>query len=141
MIDFGKTLANKKKEYEECNHLFVKTKEENEYFPCNVTCLKCGLTNFHINMNAEQKQKYNSLVRRVNPVKFYTLIINDEVFINNYCKCNNETINLISDEVLNADDVMMLYKEAKDNYPDLGNNELFDVMKKLNNEYVLKRKR
>ena len=95
-------------------------------------------------MDIVQRKKYDQIVRRINPVKFYTLIINDEVFNNTFRKCSNEMIeeyNLISNEVFNADDIEMLYKEAKENYPAASNEEIFDIMKKLNDSYLLKRKR
>ena len=140
MIDFGQMLAEKKKKFEECDHLFIKTKEEHkrinlntseyEYVPCTVKCLKCGLTNFHLNMNADAKIKYNGLVRRVNPIKFYTLIVNDSVFEKQFV---NNDFNLISEEVFEADNPEELYKQAKEINSCASNKELFNIMKKINN--------
>ena len=144
---YKQNLLQKRNEMEECNHLFVKIQEGNwtggfhssdyDYTPCTVRCLKCGLTNYHINMDIILRKKYSKVLKRINPYKYYLLDVNDDIFrkqfgnINNY-KCDlKDILNLISDEVLPTLDSISLYQMAKQISPNATNEELFEIMKDL----------
>lgn len=146
MIDFGKAMVAKKNEYEGCEHLFIKPKEG------VVKCLKCGLTNYHICMDESVRAKYDRIAKRANPMKYFTLIINDEAFKKQYgydwlIKPEEEVFNLISSEIIKCDDPEFLYQEALNNNPDASKEELFNIMKELQKDmenkedFGLKRKK
>ena len=137
-------LEKKKIEMEQCDHLFIKQEEgywvggfhssDYEYTPCTVKCLKCGLTNYHINMDSILREKYNLYIKILNPLKYYWFVINDEIFKKQF---ENNIYKLISNEVLPATDSSYLYQVAKQIKPDACNDIIFEIMKNL---YELEKK-
>lgn len=158
---FEQKLLQKKAEMEQCDHLFVKIQEDYwiggfhssdyEYTPCTVKCLKCGLTNYHINMDVILRKKYSDALEKINPQEYCWLVVNDDVFRKqfsgiNWKKHNSKDIfNLISDEVLPTTDSVCLYQTARQINPDASDKELFEIMKELfetkRNEIVKTKKR
>ena len=146
-IKFEQNLLQKKEEMEQCDHLFLKTQEgywtggfhssDYEYTPCTVKCLKCGLTNYHINMDVILRTKYSNALKQINPQKYYWLMLNDDAFRKQFGNINNQeyapkgTFNLISDEVLPVTNPISLFQMAKQINPDASNEELFELMKEL----------
>ena len=144
---FEQWLLQKRTEMEQCDHLFLKTQEgywvggfhssDYEYTPCTVKCLKCGLTNYHINMDVILRRKYNNALKQINPSKYYWFMINDDVFRKQFEGIiskeheSNGVLNLISEEVLPATNPMDLYQTAKETNPNASNEELFEIMKEL----------
>ena len=140
---FEKMLLEKKSEMEHCNHLFVKQEEgywiggfhssDYEYTPSVITCLKCGLTNYHVNMDIIQRRQYSDALMQFNRLKYCWLAVNDEVFRKQFhsSKEGESKYNLISNEVLQTTNPTTLYKIAVYINPDANNEELFNIMKKL----------
>ncbi len=140
-------LLQKRTEMEKYDHLFVKTQEgywtggfhssDYEYTPCTVKCLKCGLTNYHINMDVILRDKYSNALKQINTSKYYWYMVNDEVFrkqfgnIAGQDRDSDGILNLISEEILPATNPMDLYQTAIKTNPDASNNELFEIMKEL----------
>ena len=140
-------LKQKRKQMEECDHLFIKEQDsywvggfhssDYEYIPCTVKCLKCGLTNYHINMDQRAKDYHARLLRIINPTKYQILLINDEIFYKQFGdlikheSSTNGIYNYISDKVLPAANAIELYQLAREIKPDGNNSELFEIMNKL----------
>lgn len=140
-------LLQKMIEMEQCDHLFVKQQEgywiggfhssDYEYTPCTIKCLKCGLTNYHINMDLILREKYSYAIKLINPSKYYWFMVNDEVFKKQFGSISGQgrdlkdIFNLISEEVLTATDPISLFQIAKQINPNADNEELFEIMKEL----------
>lgn len=145
-----KELESKKiEEMEKCNHLFVKLKEGVEYSgfhssdygndPHIVSCLHCGLTNKYIETD-EINKKYDVILRLRFPIYNCFVETNNKVFKKQFSfawrRCgksfDNSVFNLISDEVLKSNHTKILYDLALKISPDGKNDEIFNIMKDLN---------
>lgn len=131
-------IKQRKEEIKKCNHLFLKLQDK-EYIgachssdcydnPAIVECVHCGLTNKF--KYFEEDIDYNCKNQTIESSMF------DEVFKNNYRRCgksfNDSIFDLISDNVIKTDQGVLLYKLALIINPQGTNEELFDIMKKLN---------
>ena len=106
------SLLKKKIEMEQCNHLFVKTQEgywtggfhssDYEYTPCTVKCLKCGLTNYHINMDIILRDKFSKALKKINPSKYYWFLINDELFRKQFGGIASQELDSIANKKVKA---------------------------------------
>ncbi len=141
-------LKEKEQQMNECQHLFLKIKEGQEYSgfhssdnenkPCVVTCVKCGLTNRFMEMD-EVAIEVEKMFMMYNPYYQKYIKANDSVFKqqfhNAWRRCgksfDDSVFNLISDEVLNVNRPMLLYSIAKQIKPDADDTEIFDTMKTL----------
>ena len=142
-------LERRIKRFQNCNHLFVKTKEGVHYCgfhssdygndPCIVVCLKCGLTNKHIEMDCIEKRNYDVLLCLKNPLYKRLLDKNDEEFRKQFNKgylrggkaFDESVFNLISDKELRSNHPMLLYNLAKKINPDATDEEIFTIMERL----------
>lgn len=132
-----------------CNHLFVKLKKgqyyggfhssDCEYDPAVVICLKCSLTNKYIEMDDISRQMERH-IRIINPYYDYMVKINDRIFREQFSNAwsrggksfDESVFNLISNEVFKSNHSTLLYKIAKTITPDANDQEIFEIMKKLN---------
>lgn len=142
-------LERQRQKYEECNHLFVKTREGVHYYgfhssdcgydPPVVVCLECGLTNKHIEMEYKEKRYFDILLWYRNPLRLKQLLINDEEFKKQFNhgylrggkSFDDSVFNLISSGALSSTHPGILYRLAKKIKPDATNEELFNTMKTL----------
>ena len=133
-----KKLLKIKKQTEECDHLFIKRREgywlegfhssDYEYIPTIVTCLKCGLNNL------PRGREYDRILLFMNRLEYYWSQINDEVFRKQYpcCKKGESAYNFISDEEFRAFNPVTLYQIAIYINPNGTHEEIFNMMKELN---------
>ena len=147
---FEQKLLQKKIEMEQCDHLFVKQKEgfwvggfhstDYEHTRCIVTCVKCGLTNYHFEMDPITKYNFDEFERKFNYKGYKRILLNDEIFKSQFGdKCTNRNLldrdifNFISEEILPTTDSISikLYQTAKQINPDASDKELFEIMKEL----------
>ena len=133
------------KEISSCNHLFVKIKEgvsypgfhssDYEYDPSQVECVFCGLTNKHKYME--------DLFYRHDLVEpwLYDRQSLETSFFNNYFRdyfrrsgksFDESCFNLISDGIISSYHPGLLYQIAVRINPDANNEEIVEIMKKLN---------
>ena len=118
-----KYITKKKKEMQRCHHLFIKTDDN-----C-IRCLKCGLTNERIIMDELSKRKYDLLLIEFDPMLYSFYEMNDKVF--NKEMSAGKKINFISEEVLTSNHPHILYKLALHINPLASCEELFIIMKRL----------
>ena len=131
-------INQRKEEIKTCNHLFLKLYDK-EYIggchssdcydnPAIVECVHCSLTNKF--KYFEEVIDYDCKNQTIESSMF------DEIFRNNYRRSgksfNHSVFNIISDSVLKTDQGTLLYKLALIINPQGTNEELFDIMTKLN---------
>ncbi|MBR3524052.1 MAG: hypothetical protein IKN87_05175 [Bacilli bacterium] len=142
-------LVNKKEQMEKCDHLFIKLEEGKNfqgyylkdcyYMPCKVECVLCGLTNKY---KAESKYYETKDGYLLKPNLFSNRVVklNNMVFSSQFSRYyskdkksfDESVFNLMKDEVLNTDHAIYLYRRAADLRLDFGNDDLFEIMKILN---------
>ena len=139
---------NKKKQMEECDHLFIKQREgywvggfnssDYEYTPCVVECLRCGLTNSYL-VKDNDNIKHAIILKNIVPELYDLIELNNRVFKSRYHEAygfkgrfNEDALNLISQEAVCMDHPRMLYHLAKIIKEDGTNEEIFEIMKTLN---------
>ena len=129
-------IKERKDEILNCNHLFLKLKDK-EYIgslhssdcydePAIVECVHCGLTNKFKYL----EEKFEESKTTIESIMF------DETFKNGYRRSgksfNDSIFNVISDNVIKTNQAKLLYKLAIIINPQGTNEELFDIMTKLN---------
>ena len=138
MSELEKKLLKIKKHMEECDHLFIKKQKgfwatgfhssDYEYIPTVVICLKCGLN------NQSRDEEYDRLRLSMHPLVYYWDQINYEVFRKQFpsSKKGESTYNFISDEEFRPINPVTLYQIAIYINPNGTNEEIFNMMKELN---------
>ena len=127
-------------EIRKCNHLFVKVRERVNSYDSNadsriIECVHCGLTNKFMDLE-HTLTKYNKsldyyvLTRYHNNDVTYNECTIETLLMNEMIK-NNEPIRLMSEGIIRSLHPIVLYDIAKFLYPEESNEELFSVMKKL----------
>ena len=128
-------------EIKNCNHLFVKLRDYNTSTYDNldlsvVECVHCGVTNKYHDLERVMQKYRKSLDYYVLTHWHYTDVEYNEVTIESMMmdkiKDENKELNMISNEVLRSPHPGVLYKVAKMINKDAENEELFEIMKKLN---------
>lgn len=128
-------------EIRNCKHLFVKLRERDYsiYTPKDIPiieCVHCGVTNKYVNLEYTLNKFSRSRDYYVLNVYHYTDVEYNECTIetqmmNEICY-NKEDIRLMSNEIVRTDHPSVLYDIAKILYPEADNEELVQVMQKLN---------
>lgn len=124
--------ALKKEKMLSCRHLFVKIKErkslliDETYSSIDIECIYCGLTN-----------KYRLLedffrIKQKAEFPYSNKTLETEVYEEIFKDIDLSIVNLISDEVLETHHPSLLYQLAKTINPSANPNELFTIMKELN---------
>jgi hypothetical protein len=147
-------MDDKTKEYlkgiKECDHLFLKVKDKEDYYgfhssdcgsnPPLVVCLKCGLTNKHIEMNYKTKKNCDMILSNMNNTVYEIIKQNDEEFIKLYSSgyrrngksFDESVLPLISDKVLPAINPHYVYEQAIKKISNGTNEEIFEEMVRIN---------
>lgn len=138
------------KQIENCEHLFLKEKDKEEYYgfhssdcgstPPIVVCLKCGLTNKHLEMDSITKRRCDIRLFSMNKDLYRVINKYDEEFKRLYSKgyrrsgksFDETVLPLISDEVLHLKNPHQVYEMAKEAKPNATNEEIFEEMKRIN---------
>lgn len=128
------------KEIENCDHLFVKLKENKEFIDnpdaTIIECVNCGVTNKYFELERTMMRYRRSFeYYLVNTFHQLDIDYNDttieSAMMIELRKKTNE-FNLMSDEILRTFHPGLLYQIAKIINPSGTNEELFQIMKELN---------
>ena len=127
-------------EIENCNHLFVKIRDydTSQYDNADlsvVECVRCGVTNKYENLERVMEKYRRSLDYYVLTNFHYTNIEYNDVTIEtvmmNKIKAQSSQLNMMSDGIIRSFHPGLLYKLATIIAPAASNDELFNIMLKL----------
>ena len=128
-------------EIRNCNHLFVKVRERVNSYDSNadssiIECVHCGVTNKFVDLE-HTLTKYNKSLDYYVLTRYHSndIIYNEctiETDMMNEIIRDNKPIRLMSNEIIRSLHPIVLYDIAKFLYPEASDEELFSVMKELN---------
>ena len=141
-------IKQREREINDCNHLFLKIRKK-EYcgsyhssdcmsIPPLLECVHCGLTNKfedHERVDIEIKMERGIYGYREHQHTIETIMFH-KIYKDAFIRCGKDfdesKLNIISDEVIRTDQARLLYELAKDINPKGKNEELFTIMKEIN---------